>query len=289
MLSFLLLFSGCYFNERFLQKADIRSACPQHPVTVIENYDQVGSVIQLQVTGQTGERLGLNTGNHSLVNADGQYVIIPFPGLDRFYPDDAQNLYEFKGENLIWHQPDLQLQVNYTSFMWKNISLMLGARGGLVENQLYWGGTTGLGFYGETREAGYFFETYVHLQKIRYHLEYIEGYDQYWFAEADAEKMTVSPGLALSINSKNTAWPVNGFFRAGWESMTFFNFAGQDGQEFSQIQSYLSLSAGVFKTYSGKQRWLAGIETQMLQETRPPLSQVQLFLQFDLIQPLPGR
>lgn len=257
-----LLLVHCY--DKCLQKGVVYSPIPDDPIIVSKDREPGDLAASIGINYSVMDTFKANNGRHSKVNA---YGIVEFDTIidpawihGRHYADTLlifsdKNVYDFKGQNIIWNLPSVSLGLSLEYALSESFFVLASFDWSYVDRESLYKLICGFGGAAENDAIGFQSHIKVGVQKIKHIAEILHGYDDYWSTKIE-EGYTQELYLHLnaSINTIKELLYLNYLLSIGISQFKYLD------TEFSGVNSYihyLLVTPGLFKDF-GRNRILAG-------------------------------
>jgi len=238
----MLFFISCTTTKQtlYLQEIEIQGPINQAPIHLTDSIETPSVIISPRFSVNTQKELNANTGGHSMVNADGIFQVDTSSfssGTVKYTEAPGKNVHQFEGQNLNWNVSNFTAGIDFDFVLTRNFALFGGVSYSSQKSGGVWGGTAGLGLFGNGKNVSFRFDAGVHIQTIKYDAYTVAniktenifgGSDEYVVFYHDIDKSTnFDPFINLTINSANREWLLNFFLNAGYSIQSLYDFGPQ--------------------------------------------------------------
>ena len=234
-----LFLAGCKTTEYTLYLQDVRVKGPisQPPVSITDRNQEKPLRIMPHFSFNSNNRaLGGQIDGHSLVNANGRYMVDTTYGSNNtvsFHERTGSNNLPFLGENLQWDQPSASFGADIDYTFSKHWALSLGADFSSVDGEGLWGYRAGLGLFSESEKSALRIDGGIRWQQLRYQASTVvikrtlsesSTDEEVYFFRDKGKSTPMNIYAAITLNTKNPEWSVNMFLQAAFSRQSLADF-----------------------------------------------------------------
>ncbi|MGE5679370.1 MAG: hypothetical protein ACM34K_00680 [Bacillota bacterium] len=310
----LLCLSGCTTvkQEIFLQKAEVAGPINHPPVQVTQKElaDKITISPRLYINNT---RMLKAQVNGPRVNSSGYFQVdTVFNGDGTWsFKESGGNTYNYKGSNISWQLPEVSAGVDFDMPIGKSTSITGGLSYSVSNSESLFGGSLGLGIFGESGGLASRVSFGLNLQQYLYNAStiVITKTKSLWNPEEtsilfyhDIDKNSkLNLYMSLTFNTVSAEMPFNVFLGASYFGQTLLNFSPNQMSEehypfvldkyttdtrSEASTSYLSVYPGIFVNITESQRVIVGASIMKELEGLSNLSQtviVSPFVKIDVL------
>lgn len=253
-----------------------------------------GSIIDRQIR--------LNNGNHSNVDGNGNFNLIPLNGHSYAYREGENNILEFEGKNLAWNFArsvyGFEFEISDT-----NVIYTAGFNLNDLDGKSYFGGVLGFGLFGKKGTRGWrmnmelAWRPVLYVTEIAIREEQIFSDDIIYLVPKQGESAFANFSFSFSVNSdirENFPFGIFGQFGMGWQTIlniedSYSVYDGEGTSEYALDYSnfYTNLALGLYRDLTKDTRLIGGFRYHLHRdhiESFVPRKDFFLQLEIDFIQ-----
>jgi hypothetical protein len=224
-------------QKLYLQDVEVIAPINQSPIHITDSSSASPVVLSLRFSYNPQNEIKAQTDGTPPVNSQGFFQV------DTFYNNDGTityrktpgaNIYPLEYQNLTWEFGRVTVGFDVDIKLTRNLALFTGASYSGSSNKSTWGGTAGLGLFGEGNGMAFRLDAGIYLQSI--------NYDAYTIAEitesnpfGPSEEYVIfyhdtdnsahfDPFVNFTYNTAKRDWLLNFFINGGYSVQTLLNF-----------------------------------------------------------------
>lgn len=269
-----------------IQNVDVYSAPYRSPIKIMENKHEGSFEVQAQFSYNKNTRYSQNIGGHTNVNENGIYLVEAVEGEKYYIERKGANQFNYQRDNLIWNIPQWQGIVDLEYCFTNHAAIYGGINIANINDEMYLGKKIGLAFYSSGKNMSFRFSSDAKFQETTYKANYLIVDD--WLTNSTqrtvrfftkSEKVTYfNLNFFIGLNTNAPDWLINFFTGFSWGGQTLFDFP-----DFTETETYTSISLGVFKSIPGQGRLIFGTRFSKLTGSTTKMHPDDFFIQYDFI------
>ena len=300
LISIAIFLSSCSSYMTQLQDVEMESMPNKSSIKITKDEEAGQFVVRGNFAFNRKNKVNTLLEGHSLVNEQGIYELESVDGEAYFIERAGVNVYPFEGDNLRWNLPDIETQFEFEYNFSKNSAIFGGTKFAESSNRSLFSYNLGLGFFREEDTWAIRFDMGAIMNQSIVKYEYVAAEDieltddntRKVFLYSNEDKGSYfNPYFSLTINTRRSDWPANGFFSyiLGWQNFYGISTEYSNIQEFFSIETvdysfdenYNTLAGGLFTDLPEIGRLILGARYTNYTDDKDDLSFTDFFMQFD--------
>ncbi len=292
-----LIFSGCTSTVSNLQEVNVTAMPNRTAVKITENRKPQSFEIRANASFNNSKLYETKGEGHTDVNENGIFEVDPVQNENYFLERAGVNNFEFDDYNVKWSIPRWQGNLELDFKVNDNLVLNGGIHYSELNGKSYWGENLGIAFLDESEKYGYRFDLFGRYNQVSLDAlavvserEFSNGTRKVYFSQKQFDEDYFNLGMMFTLNTKNRDWFINYFFSysLAWQTLynlniDDFNIASSESSTFDYMESYHTITAGVYKTLFEGGRLVLGARLMKYSDSKNNFTMPDFFIQYDFI------
>lgn len=288
---------GCTSTVTNLQEVDVTAMPNRTAIKITENRKEQSLEIRANASLNNSKLYETKGEGHTNVNQNGIFEVDPVQNENYFLETKGVNNFDFDGYNIRWAVPRWQANIELDFKVDSNFVLNGGIHYSELNGKSFWGENLGIAFVDESDMYGYRFDLFGRYNQVSLDAlavvserEFSNGTRKVYFSQKQFDEDYFNLGMIFTLNTKNRDWFLNYFFSysLAWQTLydidkNRFGLESNETTNFSYMESYHTVSAGIYKTLFDGGRLIAGARLMKYSDSKNNFTMPDFFIQYDFI------